>query len=642
MGHARTHLRFSLTLYTCLQLCLFGCDDDGSADSVDAQSGASLDGGTTDAVAMTGIEDAAIADASSQAGEDAGGPDTDMFDASASDAAPSDAELADAGLSDAEPADALLADAELDAALALPDAAPPTGVCGEVSRSQMAPRGEGTRPGAVSPYPEGVSGDVVLGALEDPSVVVPPVGQPGVVRLDEDLDTITYDVYVPPGYDGSEPYGLITFINSGNNGGGPNGGYRGLLERERLIQIAPDGAGNPVNVDIRMGRALVGTLRAMEIFNIDETRVYAMGNSGGARTANMLLYQYPQLYTGAMPRCGANYPRRVDQDYETREPDGHYEFWGEAFFRNVGGVPYIDYLRDFGHRFALMASFDDFREGDIMNVHHNGMKLDGLHSRLIQTGGGHCATNEAHFYDALGYVEHPLFSVVEDDFEDGVLWASDGPGDGVIPITEGVTESEGMLRLDGRDEAAGVLIANRVSWWDRHGLVLKATLEVSGGGTTRISLWPLDTIRHVERFRLPLFAPDDSPAVHLEVTGGGPNSTIRVLIQPEAGEALEAFTATFDDWEPDESPIALHLDAWDRELQIDTGWHLRDPVTTSGARLLDDQRTVRVRWDELPGGALWADELWVEDGAVITLGAEGGVISYDTLSVRDAAGFVCD
>jgi predicted peptidase len=54
-----------------------------------------------------------------------------------------------------------------------------------------------------------------------------------------------------------------------------------------------------------MGRALMGTLRAMELAQY-RRRLHTMGDSGGARSGHMLTCQYPHLYADTVPLCGAN------------------------------------------------------------------------------------------------------------------------------------------------------------------------------------------------------------------------------------------------------------------------------------------------------------------------------------------------
>lgn len=557
-----------------------------------------------------------------------------------------------AGLIDAGSVDGAAVRLEADGGVEAPDASIMDGsksdagkvrwaLCPDVEARLPRPRGLGTRPGAASPFGPGLSLNVVLGGLEGTPDLAPIA--PGAVATSEDLDGVTYDVYVPPSYDGTEPHGLITFINSGNNGGGPDQRYRQLFASEKLIQVAADGAGNSVGVAVRMGRALLGAVRAMELFNVDETRIYAMGNSGGARTANMLAYQYPELFAAALPRCGANYPRIVEQAYETHMPDSNYEFWGDAYFPMVDGRPYLSYLRDRALRFALMVSFDDFREGDVFNIYHHGMEADGLLARLLETSGGHCATSAAHFRDALGFVEHPFHAVAKDDFDDGDLALGSALGQGVFALRGAVEESGGALKLGPSSGGAAAIVADRVRWRDRYGLIFRAQLTLLGSGIGTVGVWPYRAEVHSGgdgQAPAGRYDDGDSAGFLLSIVRARNETRAEVWIRRGASASELLFSAPFE--APVTSTVDLKLEAWDAELQLDLGVQLDTPTTlVSGVRRLDDGRTIRVRWAELPEGPL--DSVWSPLGSVVTLAFEGteGGLAVDRFSATDGAGFQC-
>ena len=646
-----------------------GAVADGSSVEVDG-SGADADGGPSDEDGSASDEDGSGADAASDAAdadadepdgvpdtaeEDGGdGTDDDVSDAvepsdgtdeeTTTDVADGDTEVEDAAPEDAGDIADAAGDVEADAGEPVA-----IGLCPAVVRTALPATGPGTAPGAVSPVATGFSSNVVLGRRTRTTPSANPVAS-GAVATGLDLQTLTYDVYVPPAYTGDTPYGLIVFINSGDDGGAPNSTYLPLMASERLIHIAPDGAGNSVNVDIRMGRAVLGALRAMEVFNIDPRRVYAMGNSGGARSAHMVLYQYPDLFTGGMPRCGASYPREVTQEFETQEPDSNYEFAGSFYFPNVGGLPYLEALRQRRHRFALMTTFDDFREGDVFNVYHHGMEEDGLISRLVQGSGGHCATDAAHFYDALGFVEHPWLEVYSDEFGDGVPSTRPGGLAGVVPVSGSVSESGGVLRLSPDGAPAVTLIPQRAHWSDRHGVVVRAQPNLAGApsGWFELGIWPYEQAVHTDALALTptsLLAESSAPRLGLRLIRAGATDRVEVVVQ-RPGQAVQTiFRGDVVAGTTVGGGYDVKLEAWDAELQIDLGRPLATPaVIATGVRLLDDRRTIRVRWSALsPAG--WPAGVWSSDvGSVLTVAAGGeatDVVTVDNLSVVDGWGFTC-
>jgi pimeloyl-ACP methyl ester carboxylesterase len=498
----------------------------------------------------------------------------------------------------------------------------------------------------------GAINDLVLGDLVDTSVVQSAPAA-GTVDYSIDLSTRTFDVYVPSSYDGSEPYGLISFINSGNGGGQPTASYLQLMDDSKLIWIAGDGIGNSIFVDERMGVALMGVHRARELWNIDDSRVYAMGNSGGARSANMLAFQHPEMFDSAMPRCGANYIASLEQAYETQEPDGHYEYWGASYFPDVNGQPYRDYLLGFGQKFSLMTSRTDFREGDMMNIYHFGYEADGhfgyeadgFESRFLDIAGGHCSTNAGHFRDALNFAEHPLHVVIDEDFADGSLDSNPDAGEGLLVVKPGASESGGALNL-AADSA--VVARNRLHFDDAKGAIVRTELEVDDvdGLDVELALWPYTNADHGgAATAVPSEQADLTGRVGLmlAITGQGTSTGVEVWLS-KGDTPLQVFSATFSDWDPLTEPLPLKFQVWDSELQINLGKHVTGATMETGTLLLNDQRSIRVRFEEFAEPASWwVDGAWeVDSGAVLTVANAGTVAaSVPWLEIKDAVGIVC-
>ena len=66
-----------------------------------------------------------------------------------------------------------------------------------------------------------------------------------------------------------------------------------------------------------------------------------------------------------------------------------------------------------------MTSFGDFREGDIMNIYHNGMVPHDIKARFLEIEGNHCSTRGAHFRDAISFEEHVFIINHHNDFDNG-------------------------------------------------------------------------------------------------------------------------------------------------------------------------------------------------------------------------------
>ena len=444
---------------------------------------------------------------------------------------------------------------------------------------------------------------MILGPLDDPTALVP-TAAPWSPDYGVDLSSATFDVYVPPGYDGSEPYGLITFINSGDDGGLPPGDLRPLLDEHKLIWVAPDKVGNAIESTKRLGWAHVAGLRMLERLNLDRRRLFLMGQSGGARHANLLAFMHPEMWSGVMAWCGAHYFRQVPQEYETQSPDSHYEFWDQNF------IPVsADFAADVaasGQRFALMTSDADFREGDLMNIYHFGYLADGLPARLLDTLGGHCVSDPGLMRSGLAYVEHPQHTVIRDAFGDGDLSTNADPGDGFVVMRGTATEAAGTLTL-APDSA--VIAANRFVWADRFGMSLHMTVRLAGTGGLAVGVGDF--------------------TVELIRTEGA--ARIRVTA-PMGGEPTVVLDGALSDWTDTTEALGLTVHLWDAELHVVVTRHLDEAAQTSdGGRLLRDKRTFILKSAGWPAAA----------DATLTLEATDGAAEVGPLRLVDGVGLSC-
>ena len=463
---------------------------------------------------------------------------------------------------------------------------------------------------AQSPFGTGKVTNQNLGILEDPSVVQTSVSGNGFGDFFPDaqglLANYTVDLYIPDSYDGSEAYGLVTFINSGNNGGFKDQ-WTPVLDEAKLIWVAGDNIGNPISINIRMGMGMAAALRMQELYNIDPNRIYTSGNSGGARMAHNLAFIYPETFAGSMPSCGGSYIRRVDQDYETQNPDGHYE--------SILNYPnnYLNYLLPFDQRFANLTSYNDFREGDIMNIYHNGSEVDGLKGKFLETSGGHCSTTTEHFRDALSFVEHPFIEVIHEDFS--------GLNAPFRLLNADLVPGRGMVLEAGEQPISQIQSIDLFSWYDPKGLILETQLDFD----TTANLQQGQVIQGIWSMQVPEkycgFSPEEVPEGMNGLLFTIENQT-SIIVQVQRADSLETlFEAQLRDGEgQDDLRLKYHL--WDKEWRIEMSAHMETPsLAIEGCRLLDDGRSIRIRWDEIESN-YWVEEDW-QGGAFWTLTTKG-------------------
>ena len=487
---------------------------------------------------------------------------------------------------------------------------------------------------AQSPFGTGTIKNKVLGALEDLSVLYASHSGDGTESYFTAPNTIltsyTYDMYVPASYDGSEPYGLVSWINSGNKGAVKFEAWKQVLDEKKLIWVGGDNIGNDIGTYTRMSVAWAGMLRAKEIFNIDESRIYSSGNSGGSRMATSLAYVYPEAFDAVLPQCGSAFPQWVDQDYETRDPNSHYE--RILSFSNSE----LEYIKSFDLKYGIMTSFGDFREGDIMNIYHNGMEPNDMKARFLEIDGNHCTTSAAHFRDAINFVEHSFLTNLHDDFETGTATIGDGfQENNVVTNTTDITlePGEGIAQLKSQ---------NLFFWNDPKGSIAEFLVSPDRNANDKNTLFTfgVHAFESVDQYCGTSSDNEDVvvPSIKLELDFSEDQPLVKVVLTnpTEADSLITALDGSLNDWvSGDELKVKIHI--WDQELRIEFSNHLNKSATAiGGVKLLDDLRSIRVRWEELvPDSVFWEPAHW-ENGSFITMDAqrvdplaEGGGLTVD-------------
>jgi hypothetical protein len=471
----------------------------------------------------------------------------------------------------------------------------------------------------ISPWGTGAVNNQLIGSLDNSTVVFASQSGWGNYGYYPDPDTLlptyTYDIYIPPAYDGTEPYGLVTFINSGN-GGNMISQWQSVFDEKKLIYIGGDNIGNSINVNIRMGVAMAAVYRLKEVLNIDSTRIYTSGNSGGARMATVLAYTYPEWFFGSLPNCGSSYPQQVAQDYETQTPNGHYEYT----------IPFtagdLTYIKSFDRRYAIMTAYNDFREGDIMNIYHNGMVPDGFKGKFLETPGGHCATTTQHFRDAVNFVEHPHITFVDDNFD-----ATPTVGNG-FKLKNTLNQNSTLVLNHNGAAKASAYSRDPFLWNEEKGSIFSTSVFCDSATYNSNSKFHIGLMDFNNAtlfcdnigFEVIPFTSSIVTTIVYEST----SPTLLVIIEnPNQSIASDTiFQATFSDWYiADTIDIKYHL--WNQEIRMEFGKHMDTPtISSAAANLLDDNRSIRINWESFGlSGSYWSATDW-QDGTLLTLASE--------------------
>ena len=221
-------------------------------------------------------------------------------------------------------------------------------------------------------------------------------------RIPYDLDPRAerFYVHVPNSYSDRVHYGLIVYIDPSDQITAEPSGWADVLDRRRLLFVAPLNAGNDQAIERRWGLGVLAALEMMRHYSIDPNRVYVSGLSGGARVAGQLGFFQPDVFRGTIQNCGADFYQHVPKVLANSDVDtnGHQYGFLNATPNEVAGAKSV--------RFALITGSRDFRHGNILDLYNGGFAKSGLRARLFDVSGmGHQPASPATLEAALDFVE---------------------------------------------------------------------------------------------------------------------------------------------------------------------------------------------------------------------------------------------
>ncbi len=127
------------------------------------------------------------------------------------------------------------------------------------------------------------------------------------------IEDETYQVVVPENYDPTKKCGLFVFVKPTNGGGCPRAFIKSLADHNILF-VGANQSGNKEKVTQRRVPLAIAAVFNMKLrYNIDDSRVYISGFSGGARVASHVAIAYPDMFSGALYCCGCN-PQAMPAD----------------------------------------------------------------------------------------------------------------------------------------------------------------------------------------------------------------------------------------------------------------------------------------------------------------------------------------
>jgi hypothetical protein len=125
-------------------------------------------------------------------------------------------------------------------------------------------------------------------------------------RYTLDVETESFEVYVPEHYQPDQAIGLMVYVPARSYGTPPDH-YLSVLKERNMIFVAANKSGNDEPVlERRIPLALHALHNMRRSYNIDPERVYIAGISGGAKAASYLGIRYADLFTGALYIIGSH------------------------------------------------------------------------------------------------------------------------------------------------------------------------------------------------------------------------------------------------------------------------------------------------------------------------------------------------
>jgi predicted esterase len=211
-----------------------------------------------------------------------------------------------------------------------------------------------------------------------------------------DVTREKFKLLVPPSYSHKAKWGLFIFVSADDSPGLPKE-YEPILEKRKLLAVAPYRAGNSRNIFDRFRMAIDAGFNLQKRFNIDPNRVYVSGFSGGARISSMLAVAYADLFSGAIPFCGVNFYTEIPST-----PGKHWP---------IGYIPVDEALKiaKASGRYVLVTGEKDFNLQNTKAVYEYGFKAEGFqHVKLLEVPNmGHATAPAEWLEKGLEFLDRP-------------------------------------------------------------------------------------------------------------------------------------------------------------------------------------------------------------------------------------------
>lgn len=133
---------------------------------------------------------------------------------------------------------------------------------------------------------------------------------------------VSWKVYAP---EEPENSGVLVYV-SPTPAGEPNPEWLEVFEDKNLIWVAAEGFGNTEPSARRVLVALMGLTKVQQSFQVDHSRIYIAGMSGGGRVASIAATTFPRMFTGAIYIVGVDFWKEKDKSRTNLISQNRYVF----------------------------------------------------------------------------------------------------------------------------------------------------------------------------------------------------------------------------------------------------------------------------------------------------------------------------
>ena len=231
-----------------------------------------------------------------------------------------------------------------------------------------------------------LAGETPLGEIRSGTTFVELLGAESAGHFEnvvEPNEIIEWELYIPANYDPDSPAGLMVYVSPMDSGAIP-ARWKSVMDANNLIWIGANSSGNRVRVARRVSYALVAPAVAAGDYEIDESRVYVSGFSGGGRVASMVAPEYAHIFGGAIYICGVDF-------WGNRKPDQ------------------IEEVR--ANRYVFVTGRKDFNRDETRDVHRKYRKA-GVNNLLLMdiSGMDHTIPSAEKFAEAIAFLDDEVAS----------------------------------------------------------------------------------------------------------------------------------------------------------------------------------------------------------------------------------------